>query len=62
MYKKKCIKKKMYIEKKCYISQVVQTHVIPTREQLDPDVIKNMASLGCFKDRDRVTAALLAEA
>ena len=41
--------------------EVVQTHIIPTRDQLDPDVIKNMASLGCFKDRDKVTKELLAE-
>uniref|UniRef100_A0A6A7G5L2 non-specific serine/threonine protein kinase n=3 Tax=Hirondellea gigas TaxID=1518452 RepID=A0A6A7G5L2_9CRUS len=41
--------------------EVVQTHIIPTRDQLDPDVIKNMASLGCFKDRDKVIKELLAD-
>ncbi|KAF2363588.1 Protein kinase domain [Trinorchestia longiramus] len=42
--------------------EVVQTHIIPTRDQLDPDVIKNMASLGCFKDREKVTKELLGNA
>ncbi|ROT77545.1 putative serine/threonine-protein kinase BRSK2 [Penaeus vannamei] len=39
--------------------EVVQTHIIPTKESIDPDVIKNMASLGCFKDKEKVMSDLL---
>ncbi|KAK3885341.1 hypothetical protein Pcinc_010444 [Petrolisthes cinctipes] len=39
--------------------EVVQTHIIPTKDSIDPDVIRNMASLGCFKDKDKVMLDLL---
>ncbi|CAL4086405.1 unnamed protein product, partial [Meganyctiphanes norvegica] len=39
--------------------EVVQTHIIPAKDSIDPDVIKNMASLGCFKDKDKVMQELL---
>lgn len=39
--------------------EVVQTHIIPTKDSIDPDVIRNMASLGCFKDKDKVMLDLM---
>lgn len=41
------------------IRQVVQTHVIPSVEHMDPDVLASMTSLGCFKDRERLDRELL---
>jgi len=38
---------------------VVQTHVIPTADAVDPDVLQAIASLGCFKDRDKLIQELL---
>lgn len=39
--------------------EVVQTHIIPTKDGIDPDVLRNMASLGCFKDKEKVINDLL---
>ncbi|CAF2036093.1 unnamed protein product [Rotaria magnacalcarata] len=39
--------------------QVIQTTIIPTEEDVDGDVFAAMASLGCFKDRQRLIEALL---
>ncbi|UJR31302.1 hypothetical protein I4U23_018800 [Adineta vaga] len=39
--------------------QVVQTTIIPREEDIDSDVFAAMASLGCFKDRQRLIEALL---
>jgi len=39
--------------------EVVQTHIIPTREAIDEDVLRGITSLGCFKDRERLVDALL---
>jgi len=39
--------------------EVVQTHIIPTREAIDEDVLRGITSLGCFKDREKLVAALL---
>lgn len=41
------------------IRQVVQTHVIPSVDHMDPDVLASMTSLGCFKDRERLDRELL---
>ena len=41
------------------IRQVVQTHVIPSLDHMDPDVLASMTSLGCFKDRERLNRELL---
>lgn len=41
------------------IRQVVQTHVIPSPDLIDPDVLSSMTSLGCFKDKERLTRELL---
>jgi len=38
---------------------VVQTHVIPTAEAVDGDVLQAISSLGCFKDRDKLIQELL---
>ncbi|OXA38155.1 serine/threonine-protein kinase BRSK2 [Folsomia candida] len=38
---------------------VVQTHVIPAPDAVDPDVLQAIASLGCFKDRDKLIQELL---
>ncbi|GAB6026005.1 hypothetical protein CHUAL_011970 [Chamberlinius hualienensis] len=39
--------------------QVVQTHVIPNQEAIDTDVLQSMTSLGCFRDREKLTQELL---
>ncbi|CAF4265505.1 unnamed protein product [Rotaria socialis] len=39
--------------------QVIQTTIIPNEEDVDADVFAAMASLGCFKDRQRLIEALL---
>ncbi|CAJ0608836.1 unnamed protein product [Cylicocyclus nassatus] len=41
------------------MSQVVQTHVIPNEESIDPDVFRHMNSLGCFKDKQKLINELL---
>ncbi|VDM52295.1 unnamed protein product [Angiostrongylus costaricensis] len=41
------------------MSQVVQTHVIPSEESIDPDVFRHMNSLGCFKDKQKLINELL---
>ena len=38
---------------------LLQTSVIPTVEDLDPDVLSTMNSLQCFKDKDRLIEELL---
>lgn len=37
----------------------VQTHIIPKMEDLDPDILNNMTSLGCFKDKEKLLRELL---
>ena len=39
--------------------QNVQTAIIPTEEDLDPDVIDTLRSLQCFKDRPKLVQSLL---
>ncbi|XP_055998142.1 serine/threonine-protein kinase BRSK2-like isoform X3 [Ostrea edulis] len=41
------------------VMQIVQTSVIPTVEDLDPDVLSTMNSLQCFKDKDKLVTELL---
>lgn len=41
------------------MSQVVQTHIIPNEESIDPDVFRHMNSLGCFKDKQKLIDELL---
>lgn len=41
------------------MKQVVQTHIIPSTDDLDADVLSNMSSLGCFKDKNKLLANLL---
>ena len=38
---------------------VVQTHIVPSEDDLDPDVLQAISSLGCFKDRKKLTQELL---
>ncbi|UYV79308.1 BRSK1 [Cordylochernes scorpioides] len=38
---------------------VLQTHIIPTVDDLDPDVLNCMTSLGCFKDKEKLVEELL---
>ncbi|XP_055998144.1 serine/threonine-protein kinase BRSK2-like isoform X5 [Ostrea edulis] len=47
------------VELELPVSQVVQTSVIPTVEDLDPDVLSTMNSLQCFKDKDKLVTELL---
>jgi BR serine/threonine kinase len=39
--------------------EVVQTHIIPSIDAMDPDVLQAISSLGCFKDRDKLIQELL---
>ncbi|KAL3841538.1 hypothetical protein ACJMK2_019665 [Sinanodonta woodiana] len=41
------------------VVQVVQTSIIPSVEDLDPDVLSTMNSLQCFKDKDKLIEELL---
>ncbi|XP_070573479.1 serine/threonine-protein kinase BRSK2-like [Ptychodera flava] len=41
------------------MTQVVQTHIIPTQSELDRDVLASMNSLGCFKDKEKLVSELL---
>uniref|UniRef100_A0A158PNJ3 non-specific serine/threonine protein kinase n=1 Tax=Anisakis simplex TaxID=6269 RepID=A0A158PNJ3_ANISI len=41
------------------MAQVVQTHVIPNEENIDPDVFRHMTNLGCFKDKEKLVRELL---
>lgn len=47
------------LESELPMKQVVQTHIIPSADDLDADVLANMSSLGCFKDKSRLLANLL---
>ena len=38
---------------------VVQTHILPTEDDCDPDVLQAITSLGCFKDRKKLIQELL---
>lgn len=40
--------------------EVVQTHIIPSVDEMDTDVLQAISSLGCFKHRDRLIQDLLA--
>lgn len=39
--------------------ELFQTHVIPSEENIDPDVFRHMTSLGCFKDKEKLVQELL---
>ncbi|XP_061942310.1 serine/threonine-protein kinase BRSK2 isoform X2 [Apis cerana] len=47
------------LELELSMMDVVQTHVIPSVEAIDPDVLQAIASLGCFKERDKLIQELL---
>jgi len=47
------------LESELPMKQVVQTHIIPSADDLDADVLANMSSLGCFKDKSKLLADLL---
>lgn len=38
---------------------IVQTHLISPSDELDSDVLANMSSLGCFRDRNKLMANLM---
>ncbi|CAJ0951132.1 unnamed protein product, partial [Mesorhabditis belari] len=41
------------------MAQVVQTHIIPSEDSIDPDVFRHMSNLGCFKDKEKLVRELL---
>ncbi|CAG0883813.1 unnamed protein product [Darwinula stevensoni] len=47
------------LESELPMMQVVQTHIIPCRDALDPDILQMITSLGCFKDREKLVSELL---
>uniref|UniRef100_A0A183CE44 non-specific serine/threonine protein kinase n=1 Tax=Globodera pallida TaxID=36090 RepID=A0A183CE44_GLOPA len=50
---------KSEIELEMPVAQVVETHIIPNEENIDPDVFRHMTNLGCFKDKEKLVAELL---
>ncbi|BFZ05102.1 hypothetical protein BsWGS_08141 [Bradybaena similaris] len=48
-----------HVELELPVAQVVQTSIIPSVEDLDPDVLSTMNSLQCFKDKDKLVSELL---
>lgn len=50
------------LESELPMKQIVQTHIIPSADSLDADVLANMSSLGCFKDKAKLIANLLSPA
>ncbi|GFR28725.1 hypothetical protein TNCT_185891 [Trichonephila clavata] len=50
---------KSELELELPMKEAVQTHIIPTVEDLDPDVLASMTSLGCFKDKEKLVQELL---
>ncbi|XP_011495632.1 PREDICTED: serine/threonine-protein kinase BRSK2 [Ceratosolen solmsi marchali] len=47
------------LELELSMMDVVQTHVIPSEDAIDPDVLQAIASLGCFKEQDKLIKELL---
>ncbi|XP_034187009.1 BRSK family serine/threonine-protein kinase sugar-free frosting isoform X3 [Osmia lignaria lignaria] len=47
------------LELELSMMDVVQTHVIPSVDAIDPDVLQAIASLGCFKEREKLIQELL---
>ena len=47
------------LELEAPMMEVVQTHIIPTEEFIDDDVLRAMNSLGCFKDKEKLKQELL---
>ena len=47
------------LELEAPMMEVVQTHIIPTDEFIDEDVLRAMNSLGCFKDKEKLKQELL---
>ncbi|GIX81921.1 hypothetical protein CDAR_558971 [Caerostris darwini] len=50
---------KTELELELPMKEVVQTHVIPSSDDIDPDVLSSMTSLGCFKDKEKLVEELL---
>ncbi|XP_033222078.1 serine/threonine-protein kinase BRSK2 isoform X2 [Belonocnema kinseyi] len=47
------------LELELSMMDVVQTHVIPSEDAIDPDVLLAIASLGCFKEKEKLIKELL---
>lgn len=47
------------LELEAPMMEVVQTHIIPSEEFIDDDVLRAMNSLGCFKDKEKLKQELL---
>ncbi|XP_055354632.1 serine/threonine kinase SAD-1-like [Paramacrobiotus metropolitanus] len=54
-----CAGGKGELELELPVVQIVQTHIIPTMDAIDPDVLACMTSLGCFKDKQKLLAEML---
>ncbi|GFR83983.1 serine/threonine-protein kinase BRSK2 [Elysia marginata] len=50
---------KQDLEAELPMMQIVQTSIIPSVEDLDPDVLSTMNSLQCFKDKEKLVGELL---
>lgn len=44
-----------------HVVDVVKTEAIPSKDEVDPDVLNSMSSLGCFKNREKLLRNLLKE-
>ncbi|CAG0896370.1 unnamed protein product [Cyprideis torosa] len=47
------------IEQEADMMKVVPTHVLPSRDAIDPDIKVAMMSLGCFKDKEKLEQNLI---
>lgn len=41
------------------LKDILQTYIIPSEENIDPDVFRHMTNLGCFKDKEKLVRELL---
>ncbi len=54
-----CAGVKGELELEAPMMEVVQTHIIPSRDAIDEDVLRGITSLGCFKEKEKLVDALL---
>ncbi|XP_014208941.2 serine/threonine-protein kinase BRSK2-like [Copidosoma floridanum] len=47
------------LELEMSMMDVVQTHIIPSKDVIDPDVLQAITSLGCFKEQEKLIEGLL---
>ena len=51
----------MDIHEQLPVQRVVKTEAISSRDNIDPDVLASINSLGCFHDKEKLVEKLLQE-